>query len=187
MCCAFSAEYFSDPSGLPPFEKIQDIVNSEFEIEESFVDHNIPTFYITYQKNSKKAFLKLIKLLESFALLPILRKKEEKDLEDVKWGVRDLLVERRLQRTTKSTTPRWFYICSIFAVFLFTAYISIYATIHFEKIGYMNIMIVFFFVAMISYFLISIIFFISEKKKSHSVSPTIFFIEPVGAVAGREQ
>ncbi len=104
------------------------------------------------------------------------RKKEEQDLKGVQWGVSDLAVERRMEKTTKSTTPTWFYISSIFAVFLFTAYISIYAAIHFESIEYMNMTIVFLFIAMVSYFLISMIFFISEKKKWHAAAPMLFFI-----------
>lgn len=72
--------------------------------------------------------------------------------------------------------PLWFYICSIFSAFLFTVYISIYATIYFESIEYMNITIVFLFIAMISYFLISGIFFISEKKLGHSLASFLFFI-----------
>ena len=104
------------------------------------------------------------------------RKKEEKDLRDAEWGVSDLVVERKLEKTTKSTTPTWFYIASIFAAFLFVVYISIYATIHFESIEYMNLTIVFLFIANVSYFLISAIFFISEKKKLHTLAPMLFFI-----------
>jgi len=72
--------------------------------------------------------------------------------------------------------PTLFYIASIFAAFLFTAYISIFAAIHFEDIGNMNIMIVFLFIAMVSYFLISAMFFISEKKHWHAAAPIIFFV-----------
>ena len=78
--------------------------------------------------------------------------------------------------TDKSAVPTWFYISSVFAAFIFTAYISIFATIHFDNIEYMNITIVFFFTSMVSFFLISAIFLISEKKKQHSVAPIIFFV-----------
>ena len=77
---------------------------------------------------------------------------------------------------TSSSKPVWFYISSIFAAFLFTAYISIFATIHFESIEYMNITIVFFFISIVSYFLITALFFISEKKKWHSAASLSFFI-----------
>jgi|SRR3989338_1193252 len=98
------------------------------------------------------------------------------DARNVELGVNNLLVEKGLKKTTTNAVPAWFYIASIFAAFLFTVYISIYATIHFESIEYMNMTIVFLFLTMISYFLISAIFFISEKKKWHSIGPMLFFI-----------
>ena len=81
-----------------------------------------------------------------------------------------------LKRTYDNKVPTWFYMASIFAAFLFTAYISIFATIHFEDISNMNIMIVFLFLSMVSYFLISAIFFISEKKRWHAAAPILFFV-----------
>lgn len=72
--------------------------------------------------------------------------------------------------------PTWFYMASIFAAFLFTIYLSIFATIHFEDIGNMNIMVVFLFISMVSYFLISAIYFISEKRQWHAAAPLLFFI-----------
>jgi hypothetical protein len=77
MCCASSSDTFNDPVALPSFEKVQNIVLSEFEISESYVEHNIPTFYLNYRDDSKEAFLKLTKSLESLDLLPLLRKKGE--------------------------------------------------------------------------------------------------------------
>ncbi len=77
MCCASADDYVADPAGLPTFEQIQVMVNSEFDVEESFVDHDIPTFYIRYKENSKEAFLRLMQKLEPLELIPLLRKKEE--------------------------------------------------------------------------------------------------------------
>jgi membrane-associated protease RseP (regulator of RpoE activity) len=54
------------------------MVESEFDVEESFVDHNIPTFHVRYREDSKEAFLRLMKRLKSLELLPLLRQKEEK-------------------------------------------------------------------------------------------------------------
>jgi hypothetical protein len=62
--------------------------------------------------------------------------------------------------------PTWFYMSSIFAAFLFLIYISIFATLHFESIEHMNITIIFLFIAMVSYFLISAIYMVSENKKT---------------------
>ena len=80
MCCASSDEYFSDPVdvGTTRFEEVQAIVQSEFNVEESFVEHGVPTFHIKYQQDSKNAFLRLIKHLDAIELIPLLRQKEEK-------------------------------------------------------------------------------------------------------------
>ena len=78
MCAASSNEYFADPVGLPPFEEVQVMVGSEFDVEEGFVDHGIPTFHVRYREDSKEAFLRLMQRLESLGLLPILRRREEK-------------------------------------------------------------------------------------------------------------
>jgi len=63
---------------VTPFEQVQVMVESEFDVEESFVDHTIPTFHVRYREDSKEAFLRLMKRLESLELIPLLRQKEEK-------------------------------------------------------------------------------------------------------------
>ena len=78
MCCASSDDYSIDPVGLPPFEEVQVMVESEFDVEESFVEHGVPTFYVRYREDSKEAFLRLMKRLDSLELLPFLRQKDEK-------------------------------------------------------------------------------------------------------------
>jgi len=78
MCCASSADEFSDPVNLPTFEDIQNMVNSEFDVEESFVEHGIPTFYIRHNQKTKKTFLKLVNRLNSIKLIPILRERHGK-------------------------------------------------------------------------------------------------------------
>lgn len=77
MCCASSDEYFANPAGVPTFEEVQTMVEAEFEVEEAFVDHGVPTFYVKLRENSKEVFLRLVKSMESLELLPILRRKEE--------------------------------------------------------------------------------------------------------------
>lgn len=72
--------------------------------------------------------------------------------------------------------PAWFYIGSIFAAYLFTAYISIFAALHFEDMRLMNVTIMFFFISMVSFFVVSGSYFISERKKSHYVYPALFFL-----------
>jgi hypothetical protein len=78
MCCASSDDYFADPVGAPPFEQVQVMVEAEFDVEESFVDHDIPTFHVKYREDSKEAFLRLMQRLESLELIPLLRQREGK-------------------------------------------------------------------------------------------------------------
>jgi hypothetical protein len=78
MCCASSDDYVADPVETLPFEQVHSMVESEFDVEASFVDHNIPTFYVNYREDSKEAFLRLMQNLKSLKLIPILRQKEEK-------------------------------------------------------------------------------------------------------------
>src|SRR3989338_2763032 len=101
------------------------------------------------------------------------RKKEENELRKLQHEVGFLWAEDKSQG--KKQIPAWFYIASVFAAFMFTIYISVFATIHFESIEYMNITIVFLFIAMVSYFLISTVFFVSEKKSLHWMPAFLFF------------
>lgn len=79
------------------------------------------------------------------------------------------------KEAVKKNTPEWFYYVSILAAFLFTLYISIYATLHFESIRYMNIVVVFMFITAISFFLISAVYFRTEKMGYHTLAPVLFF------------
>jgi membrane-associated protease RseP (regulator of RpoE activity) len=54
------------------------MVESEFDVEESFVEHGVPTFYVKLRKDSKEAFLKLAKSINSLNLIPVLRHREKK-------------------------------------------------------------------------------------------------------------
>jgi hypothetical protein len=78
MCCASSDDYLADPVGVPPFEQVQVMVKAEFDVEESFVDHDVPTFHVKYREDSKEAFLRLMHHLEPLELIPLLRQKEGK-------------------------------------------------------------------------------------------------------------
>ena len=74
----------------------------------------------------------------------------------------------------KKGVPQWFYYTSILIAFLFTMYISIYATIHFENIKYMNLVVVFFFLIITMFFLISAVYLKTEKMGYHTAAPVIF-------------
>ena len=79
-------------------------------------------------------------------------------------------------------SPQWFYYVSIFAAFLFTIYMSIYSAIHFESIRYMNIVVVFLFITIVSFFLISGVYFHAEKMGYHLLAPVLFFAGMVSLV-----
>ena len=86
------------------------------------------------------------------------------------------------KKEVKIESPKWFYYISIFAAFLFTMYVSIYSTIHFESIRYMNIVVVFLFIAVVSFFLISGVYFHTEKMGYHTLAPLLFFAGIVSLV-----
>ena len=79
-------------------------------------------------------------------------------------------------------TPDWFYYASILAAFLFTMYMSIYSTIHFESIRYMNIVVVFLFITIVSFFMISGVYFHTEKVGYHTLAPVLFFAGMVSLI-----
>ena len=72
-------------------------------------------------------------------------------------------------------SAQWFYYISILAAFLFTMYISIYSGIHFENIRYMNIVVVFLFITIISFFITAGVHFHTEKMGYHILAPILYF------------
>jgi membrane-associated protease RseP (regulator of RpoE activity) len=56
------------------FEKIAQMVTSEFQTEEALLLHNVPTFYLKQPQETKQAFLKLLKNLETINMIAVLRK-----------------------------------------------------------------------------------------------------------------
>jgi len=79
MCSASLNDYSAEPSDLiTKFEEIRILVESEFDVEEGFVDHGIPTFYVKLREDSKEAFLRLNERMDPVRFIPVLRMKEEK-------------------------------------------------------------------------------------------------------------
>ena len=76
----------------------------------------------------------------------------------------------------------WFYYTSILVSFLFTMYISVYSAIHFEDIRFMNLVLIFFFFTIISFFLISAVYFHTEKMGYHRLAPILFFAGVVSLI-----
>jgi len=79
MCSASSNDYPAESSDtLAKFEQIRVMVESEFDVEEGFVERDVPTFYVKMREDSKEAFLRLTRHMESLGLIPVLRRREEK-------------------------------------------------------------------------------------------------------------
>jgi len=58
------------------FEQITTVVSSEFQVEEALIEHNIPTYYLRQQQETKQAFLKLLEKLETSNNIAIMRKQD---------------------------------------------------------------------------------------------------------------
>ena len=56
------------------FEKITRVVTEQFQIEESLMEHGLPTYYLKQPQETKLPFLKLLKNLESMNLIALLRR-----------------------------------------------------------------------------------------------------------------
>ena len=78
MCSESLNDSATEPSSRVKFEEIRGIVESEFTVEEDLIEHNVPTFYVRLGQNSKEAFLRLVKRLDAFGFVPVLRYKEGK-------------------------------------------------------------------------------------------------------------
>jgi membrane-associated protease RseP (regulator of RpoE activity) len=73
-----TSPFFEPFVEVAQFDQLRDAVESEFEIEDGFMEYGIPTFYVRLRQDSKQAFLRLVKSLEATNFVPILRKREEK-------------------------------------------------------------------------------------------------------------
>jgi len=56
------------------FERISQIVSSQFQTEEASLEQGIPTFYLKQPQETKQAFLRLLKELEKTNLIALLRR-----------------------------------------------------------------------------------------------------------------
>jgi membrane-associated protease RseP (regulator of RpoE activity) len=60
------------------FEKITHVVTEQFQIEESLMEHGLPTYYLKQPQETKLRFLKLLKNLESMNLIALLRRMDNR-------------------------------------------------------------------------------------------------------------
>ncbi len=56
------------------FERITTLVSAEFQIEEALLEDNVPTYYLKQPQETKQAFLRLLKNLETMNLIAVLRR-----------------------------------------------------------------------------------------------------------------
>lgn len=56
------------------FEKITTVVTGHFQIEDSLIEHGVPTYYLKQPQETKQPFLDLLKDLESMKLIAFLRR-----------------------------------------------------------------------------------------------------------------
>jgi hypothetical protein len=74
-----STSPFSESSiDAAQFEELRGTVESEFDVEDGFMEYGIPTFYVRLREDSKQAFLRLVKSLDTLELAPLLRRKDGK-------------------------------------------------------------------------------------------------------------
>jgi membrane-associated protease RseP (regulator of RpoE activity) len=71
------------PPQVTQYQQIHNLVQAEFAIEEGFIEHDVPTFFVTLQPNSKQAFLRLYKQLDPMGLAPFFRKRDDKHVLQV--------------------------------------------------------------------------------------------------------
>ena len=60
------------------FDQVTKLVSSEFQVTEALVDHGVPTFCLAHPQETKQAFLKVLKSLESMNLIALLRREDGK-------------------------------------------------------------------------------------------------------------
>lgn len=81
----------SEPLATPPkpptdstivsqFDQIQPLVNAEFDVEESLIEHGAPTFYVKLRLDSKQAFARLVKNLANIGFTPVLRERDGRNV-----------------------------------------------------------------------------------------------------------
>ena len=79
MESASSNGHSAEPSDMIAlFEQVRVMVESEFAVEEGFVEHDVPTFYVELREDSKEAFLRVTRHMNSLGLIPVLRRRGEK-------------------------------------------------------------------------------------------------------------
>ncbi|MBS7615807.1 site-2 protease family protein [Candidatus Bathyarchaeota archaeon] len=70
-------ENFLQPSQTD-FEKFKMLVSEHFQLDDALIEHDVPTFYLKQPQETKQAFLKLLRQLETMGFIAFLRKSDGK-------------------------------------------------------------------------------------------------------------
>lgn len=57
-------------------EQVQPLVAAEFDVEDSLIEHGVPTFYVRLKPDSKQAFTRLVRSLAGVGFTPVLRERD---------------------------------------------------------------------------------------------------------------
>ena len=81
------------------FERVTQLVTSEFQIEESMIYEGVPTFYLKWPQETKQAFLRLLGKLGEINMIAFLRKID-----------RRVVLRVGEKPPVKPSNPRWFWV-----------------------------------------------------------------------------
>jgi membrane-associated protease RseP (regulator of RpoE activity) len=60
------------------FDKITQVVSSEFQVEEALLDQGVPTYHLRMPQETKQTFLRLLQKLEEMKLIALLRRQDQR-------------------------------------------------------------------------------------------------------------
>jgi len=63
------------PLEVTRFDEFRGMVESEFDVDDSFLEHGVPTFHVRMEKGSKQAFLRLFERLGTTGFTPSLKER----------------------------------------------------------------------------------------------------------------
>jgi Zn-dependent protease len=101
------------------FERMSQLVASEFEVEEALLDHGIPTYYLRWPQETKQAFLRLLRKLEEMNLIAFLKKTEGR-----------VVLRIASKPPVKPSNPKiyWAFFFATVATTFFTGYVGFEGT-----------------------------------------------------------
>jgi membrane-associated protease RseP (regulator of RpoE activity) len=109
------------------YQQIQSLVQAEFAVEEGFIEHDTPTFFVTLQPNSKQAFLRLYKKLDPMGLAPFFRKRDDKHVLKI--------VPKPSVKTSRNTTNIILFLATMTTLLVTGYLLSLNWTQHDPLIG----------------------------------------------------